>query len=149
MKTEVSRSITIPSDRELMDLLGEKIYEYYNVLCKTIVFSFDPDKEIWDSGSRRGKYFHGYYIYKKFIQVHMFLNSEYLMCHFLLRKIHREKIRKKIEIFSKKTQKRFEEEGIWADFLILNENDEDFEDAIKVIEILSSTRKRKEMRQPT
>ena len=147
MKTEVSPSVTIPSDWELMDLLGENIYEYYNVLCKTIVFSFDPDKEIWDNGSRRGKYFHGYYIYKKFIEIHLFLDSEYLKCEFLLRKAYRERIKKQMNIFSKKTQKIFEEEGIWTNFRITDENGEDFEDAIKVIEILSSNRKRKEAEQ--
>ena len=146
MKTELmSPSFVVPpSDQELIDLLGEKIYRYYNILVKTIVSSFNPDLERWDDGSRRGKYFNGYYVYKKFIEIQLFLDSEFLMCDFLLRKIHRVKIEKHMDILSEKTKKRFKEDGFYFRFMDKNDkDDEDFQDAIKVIEILSSTRRRK------
>ena len=146
MKTElrISDYFVLPSDQELMDLLGEKFYQYYNILAKTIASSFNPDVEIWGDGSRRGKYFNGYYVYKKFIEIQLFLDSEFLNCRFLLRKRHRVKIEKHMDILSENTKKRFKEDGFYFRFMNKNDkNDEDFQDAIKVIEILSSTRRRK------
>jgi len=149
MKTElrISDDIVLPSDQELMDLLGEKIYQYYKNLAKTIASSFNPDVEIWGDGSRRGKYFNGYYVYKKFIEIQLFLDSKFLKFELWLRKMHRVKIERHVDIFNEKTRKKFEEDGSrYVGFRFRDENDkndEDFQDAIKVIEILSSTRRRK------
>ncbi|MCL2309051.1 MAG: DUF3788 family protein [Proteobacteria bacterium] len=141
MKTEVmSPHITIPGDQELTDLLGEKFFKHYKILSETIISSFAPDLERWDDGSRRGKYFHGYYIYKKFIQIHLFLGPGQLTCYFEFRKKHLDKIEKQKEIFSQRTQKEAEEYGRFPFGFIID--DETFQDTIKAIKILSSTRQR-------
>jgi hypothetical protein len=138
MKTELMRpNFSIPVDQELIELLGEEKYGFYKILCKKIISSFDPDLERWDDGSRRGKYFHGYYVHKKFIEIHLFLGSENLTCYFEIRKRHRDRLLKKISIFSEKTQKETEEYGDFPFGFIID--DDTFQDVIKVLEILSST----------
>ncbi len=65
MKTDLINLDNIPTDSELVSLLGENIYNCYLAICENIVSLLSPDFERWANGGRRGKYYHGFRMGKK------------------------------------------------------------------------------------
>lgn len=145
MKTEIMNLQKAPTQQELKTLLGEHIYKCYKLLTDTIMKRLNPDKEIWDSAGRRGKYFHGYRINSKVVLLDFYLTSiegqGQVKCQFKIPKHIFQKIEKEKDIFSPKIQDSIN----WsADFhkqygefylnIILDE--ETIQDANKIIEII-------------
>ena len=140
-----------PSEQELLTLLGEKVYRFYSNICANTISLLSPDLEIWDYAGRRGKYWHGYYIRKKSLSIDLYLSSEFeqITCDFHFNKRFFQKILKQRDLLkSAETQKiidfsiKFNEEygGGYSVSLIIRE-EEEFQDVLKIIEIVSSRSK--------
>lgn len=108
MKTELINIDKVPSENELVSLLGLDLNKYYNILNKSINLLLRPDLEIWDNAGRRGKYFHGYRINSSNMLVDIYLSSIHgegkLNCEFKFQKKTLSKIQKEKNNFSKQTQ---------------------------------------------
>lgn len=137
---------TIPSEQELSILLGNNVFNCYQLLCKTIVSLLLPDMELWDYAGRRGKYFHGYRIEKRAIIVDLYLLSMdgqgLCKCQFHINKRCFEKIRKQMNTFCQKVQDcvnnaiKYKKNYGGTD-LSLIVNDDTIQDVLKIITILS------------
>ena len=137
----------IPSEQELISLLGEKIYKYYFEICQNTISLLSPDLEIWNEAGRRGKYFHGYHISKKSITVDLYLSSKYeqITCdfHFIKRDFIKilkqrnflinEQLQKEID-FSIKFS---EEYGGGYPLGVIVRDEETFKDVLQIIKIVS------------
>jgi hypothetical protein len=74
METRLMSIDNIPSEQELILLLGKTAHKYYCTICENITSLLSPDVEIWDYAGRRGKYYHGYHISKKLMTIDLFLS---------------------------------------------------------------------------
>lgn len=148
MNTELIHIENIPNEQELVFLLGENVYEYYNDLCKTITSLLLPDTEIWDNAGRRGKYFHGYRVNKHSMLIDLYLYSinaqGYITCEFHFVKRDFQKIAKKKNLFSKQMQQKIdcsikfnEEYGGGYSLDVIISDKETLQDSIQIIQIIS------------
>jgi len=150
METKLINIDKIPSEQELISLLGKKSYEYYRTICENIILLLSPDIELWDYAGRRGKYFHGYQINKKAITIYQYLSStsiyKQVTCelHFTKR-LFIKILKQRNSLNSKQIQEdidfsiKFNSEfggGYTVNVIIRDE--ETFKDVIKMIKIISS-----------
>ena len=149
VKTELIHIDNIPSEQELVFLLGENIHKYHNNICAVIISLLSPDVEIWDHAGRRGKYLHGYRIKKRSILVNLYLyfvnGQGSIACEFHFIKKYFLKVIKNKDLFSEQMQKsidsciRLNEEyggGYYLDTIIRDE--ETLQDAIQIIQIVGN-----------
>jgi hypothetical protein len=146
METILINIEKIPEEQEIKSLLGEDIYRCYREFCDIIISQFLPDREIWDSAGRRGKYFHGYRNNKKTTLIDIYLFSTNgqgkIKCEFNLNKRFFI-ILKKRELFSTETQREidtiadyYEKNGVLLSFANFV-NDKTLQDFFLLLKIVS------------
>jgi len=152
METRLIDLKKVPNEKKLLKLLGEKVFNFYNQICNTTISMLDPDFVTWDLGGRRGKYFHGYLISKKSITVDLYLYSskyEQITCELHFQKRFMQKILKKRNLLSSKEIQNSidfciefnEEYGGGYTISIRIRNEEELQDVLKIIKILSTRSK--------
>jgi len=147
METELLGPNAIPEEQELVALLGERSYAYYQSVCKTVVSLLSPDREIWDHAGRRGKYYHGYRVNKGPIAIDLYLSSldgqGWCLCEFILRNTHFNRIRKQQDYFGDKIRRSIDEtmelkKKHGGTRVAIRVNEDSIQDVLKVIDLLSS-----------
>lgn len=146
MRTDLIDLNSIPSDSELISLLGDYLFKCYSIISKDIRLLLYPNIERWAKGGRRGKYYDGFIIDQKHIQIDLFLISKQITCLIYLNKRLFNKILRFRDDFSLEGNyaidscirlNKIYSSGYYLEFLLRNETDNLFNDLQNILNIIS------------
>lgn len=151
MKTDLIDIDNVPNDKELINMLGDDLYENYLKICRRIESTLFPDIQRWAKGGRRGKYYHGYIISKKSIIIDLYLISDHnikqLTLNFHIRKAVFNKLSNNKQLFrqagqqaiesSEEIHKEYYPSGYDLELRLKNEQESVVSDIILTVDILS------------
>lgn len=103
----------IPSDREMADLIGQKLFEVWNKLCDLIESKYDTER-LWDSGGREWTYEYKYRRGGKTLCT-LYAKENTIGVMIIFGKYEREKFEEDRNNYSFETQKIYDESKTYHD----------------------------------
>lgn len=104
---------TIPSNTEIIDLIGKELYDVWISIRKQIASKYDMDI-LWNNGGKRWTYEYKYRRGGKTL-ITLYLNPHDLGCMFIFGKVERDKFELKRHEFSVELQHIYDEAQTYHD----------------------------------
>ncbi len=150
MKVDLINLNSVPDKKELISIIGYRLYSYFVTISDEIHYKLLPDLERWSEGGRRGKYYNGFIITRNHTTIDLYFISEngrkQITCNIHISKRLFNKILKQNDTLSHLGKEAIESSiklneiyssGYYLNFLIKEDNLDIINDVLKVINILS------------